>query len=257
MSTDRDDVQYVITEYGIADLFGKTIRERALALIQIAHPDFRAELMAAAKERKYVYADQMLEPHTAYPDDCEWQFTLAGGIPIRVRPARPTDERMVQTFLYGMDEASIRYRFHGRLETLHHQRVQSFVNVDYEGTVTILALRIGEHDEEEEVIGIGQYLLYPASGMAEVAFTTALGYRSRGIATRLLEALIRMARERGIPAMFAMVLRENLPMLQVFKKVGRPLTTAYEGGFHHVTLDIRDAVAAPGGVALPDVEPPG
>jgi acetyl-CoA hydrolase len=52
--TSRNDVHYVVTEYGIADLYGKTIRQRALALISIAHPAFREELLAAAKKLNYV-----------------------------------------------------------------------------------------------------------------------------------------------------------------------------------------------------------
>lgn len=50
VTTSRNDVDHVVSEYGVAKLRGKTIRERALALIAIAHPDFRAELQEAAKE---------------------------------------------------------------------------------------------------------------------------------------------------------------------------------------------------------------
>jgi acyl-CoA hydrolase len=55
--TSRGDVHHVVTEYGIADLWGKSVRQRALALIEIAHPDFRAELLSAAKGRRYVFPD--------------------------------------------------------------------------------------------------------------------------------------------------------------------------------------------------------
>jgi acyl-CoA hydrolase len=55
--TSRGDVHYMVTEHGIADLWGKNIRERAKALIAIAHPDHRADLLAAAKERRYVFVD--------------------------------------------------------------------------------------------------------------------------------------------------------------------------------------------------------
>jgi 4-hydroxybutyrate CoA-transferase len=48
--TSRGDVHYVITEYGVANLYGKSIRERVKALIDIAHPDFREELTKFAKE---------------------------------------------------------------------------------------------------------------------------------------------------------------------------------------------------------------
>jgi acyl-CoA hydrolase len=50
--TTRADVHYIITEYGVAHIFGKNLRERAEALIAIAHPDHREELEIAAKERK-------------------------------------------------------------------------------------------------------------------------------------------------------------------------------------------------------------
>jgi acetyl-CoA hydrolase len=52
--TTRNHVHYVVTEYGIADLYGKTIRQRAQSLINVAHPDFRQELTEQAKEIHYL-----------------------------------------------------------------------------------------------------------------------------------------------------------------------------------------------------------
>ena len=52
--TTRNHIHYVVTEYGVASLYGKTIRERALALIGIAHPKFREELTRAAREMHYI-----------------------------------------------------------------------------------------------------------------------------------------------------------------------------------------------------------
>lgn len=245
MSTNRDEIQFAITEYGIADLAGKSIRERTLALIHIAHPKFRDELMEAAKQRNYVYSDQILQRHAVYPDHHESNLTLRDGTLVHVRPARPTDERMVQTFLYRMDEDSIRYRFHGKLESLHHDRVQEFVNVDYEGAVTLLTFLADERGARPEVIAIGQYLHYPGTGAAEAAFTTDHQFRSRGIATYLFKALIEMAREQNISRMFAEVLRENQAMLAVFRRGGVPAKFTFEDGLHHVSLDIGGAADAP------------
>lgn len=52
--TSRNHVRYVVTEYGIADLYGQTIRQRAKALINIAHPQFREKLTIQAKELNYI-----------------------------------------------------------------------------------------------------------------------------------------------------------------------------------------------------------
>jgi acyl-CoA hydrolase/N-acetylglutamate synthase-like GNAT family acetyltransferase len=237
LSTNRDAVGYVVTEYGIADLVGKTVRERALALIHIAHPAFREELMRGAKERHYVYADQLLPRGRPYPDHLERWHPIGEGLQVFIRPAVPTDERGVQSFLYGLDEESIRYRFHGRLETVHHSLVQHVVNVDYDETMTVLALTRGS-EGQEEVVGIAQYLFYPALNQAEAAFLTAESYRNRGIGTALLQTLICLARERGIRGFFAEVLSGNRSMLRVFHKGGVPLESMFDSGVYSVKLDL-------------------
>ena len=75
----RSDVHYVITEYGIAYLFGKSIRERAVALIEIAHPSWRDELLTAAKKLDYVRPDQYLASQAAYSVGEERIVTLKNG----------------------------------------------------------------------------------------------------------------------------------------------------------------------------------
>jgi 4-hydroxybutyrate CoA-transferase len=52
--TGRNHVHYVVTEYGVADLYGKSIRQRVMALIGVAHPDFRADLGKQAADLKWV-----------------------------------------------------------------------------------------------------------------------------------------------------------------------------------------------------------
>ena len=103
--TSRGDVQYVVTEYGIADLWGKNIRQRALSLIEIAHPDFRKELLAAAKERSYVFSDQV-GPRGRYPWEEERSWKLPTGENARVRPVRLTDEEPLQDLLYRLSDES-------------------------------------------------------------------------------------------------------------------------------------------------------
>jgi acetyl-CoA hydrolase len=52
--TTRNHVHYIVTEYGVANLYGKTVRQRAQALINIAHPSFKKELTEQAKELNYI-----------------------------------------------------------------------------------------------------------------------------------------------------------------------------------------------------------
>ena len=97
----RGDVHYVVTEYGIAYLYGKSVRERVLQLINIAHPDFREELLEQAKKWNYVFSDQILPKSiegriSMYPDKYETFYQLKNGKKIRIRPVKTTDERMLQ-----------------------------------------------------------------------------------------------------------------------------------------------------------------
>jgi 4-hydroxybutyrate CoA-transferase len=54
VTTTRSDVHYIATEYGVADLYGRSISERVMALINIAHPDFRDELSAYAHAQHFI-----------------------------------------------------------------------------------------------------------------------------------------------------------------------------------------------------------
>ena len=86
----RSDVHYVVTEWGVAYLHGKSIRERAMQMIGIAHPKFRRQLLEEAKRLHFVYEDQML-PQTrdgvvvVYPEKYEWPVTTRGGISVFFR----------------------------------------------------------------------------------------------------------------------------------------------------------------------------
>src|SRR6516225_9722020 len=93
----RSDVHYVITEYGIAYLFGKSIRERALALIEVAHPRWREELLKAATKLGYVRSDQYLASQVAYSVDAERIVTLKKGAKVMIRPARAADAGALQS----------------------------------------------------------------------------------------------------------------------------------------------------------------
>ena len=89
----RPLVRWVVTEYGTAYLFGKSIAERALALIAIAHPDDRAVLLAGAHERGIVRAGQRLRSRTAYPVEEERELALTDGRSVLLRPTRAIDLR--------------------------------------------------------------------------------------------------------------------------------------------------------------------
>ena len=235
--TTRGDVHYVVTEYGIADLHGKNIRERALALIHIAHPKFREELLEQAKLRHYIFIDQ-LPPLGVYPAELETYVALRPGMKILFRPIKPTDEEMMQELFYSLSEESIYYRFFHRTQVMPHKKVQRFTTVDYQKDMAIVG--VVEEYGREKIIAVGRYSLEPDSNMAEAALLVHDDWQGRGIGTRLLKYLIQIAKSRNIAGFKAQVLAENRAPLQVAHKTGYTVETTLEDGVFLVSFKFQE-----------------
>lgn len=234
----RGDVHYVVTEFGAAYLHGKSIRERVMALINIAHPSFRLALLEAAKMRGYVYRDQELPIGELYPEKYETYFTDQHGRQIFFRPVKLTDEKKIQDLVYSLPEQDVYRRFFQGLKAFPRKMAKPMVNVNYDDRMTIVGV-IGEEgpDTREEIIAIGQYVREESSNMANAALTVHHDYQRCGIGSFLLWYQILVARENGISGFVAEVLKENDAILKVSKKCGYPFkaTWAY-GGVYNLTM---------------------
>ena len=228
--TSRGDVHYVATEYGVAYLHGKSIRERALALIQIAHPKFRPWLLSEAKGRNLVYADQIELPvHSpVYPDEYEEWVTLKNGTRAFLRPLKLTDEAMLRAMFYQLSSESVHYRFFRILKSMPHEQLQEFLKVDYESDMAFVMLT--DNTEDAELVGIAHYRNNPRTNFADAAFLVRDDWQGRGIGTVLIKALTDAARQHGIGGFTADVLAENIGMLRVFQKIGFPIESEMEEG---------------------------
>jgi acyl-CoA hydrolase/GNAT superfamily N-acetyltransferase len=233
----RGDIHYVVTEYGVAYVHGKSIRERALKLISIAHPDFRASLLAAAKQQRYIFQDQTL-PVVLYPKEYEVYWTDKQQTRIFFRPVKATDERAIQDLIYGLPKQDVFTRFFQSLKSFSHKVAMPLAAIDYNDKMAIAAV-IGREEPEgrEEIVAIGRYINDPNTSFAEVAFTTHRDWQARGIGTFLLRYLIRIAKEKSIAGFTADVLSQNKPMMQVFSKSGYPMTTHLEDGVYELKID--------------------
>jgi|Deesub1362A_J573_1020465.scaffolds.fasta_scaffold00060_51 acyl-CoA hydrolase/GNAT superfamily N-acetyltransferase len=227
----RGDVHYVVTEYGIAYLQGKSIRERAMALISIAHPRFRRELLEEAKKRAYVYPDQILvdaEIYT-YPEEEERRAVLKDGTWVTIRPIKPTDEPLLQDFFYSHSDETIYRRYFRPKKALAHPTAQRMVNVDYKDQMAFVAT-IGEIGMER-IVGVGRYAVdkeHP--GLVEVAYTIHDQYQGLGLGGILQDCLEDYAKRMGFRGVCGYLFQDNLPMLRVFAKRGPYHRERLEGG---------------------------
>ena len=234
--TSRGDVHYVITEFGTAYLHGKTIRERALALIDIAHPKFRPWLLAEAKSRAMVYKDQIELKITTpvYPIELEQWFELKSGRRAFLRPLRITDESLLHDLFYSLSEDAVYHRFFRPLKSLPHEKLQEFLEVDYDGEMALL-VTTGK-GEDEMAIAVGRYHTDPRTNMAEVAFLVRDDWQNVGVGKALLMTLIEVAKEHGLKGFTADVLADNAAMLHVFHKSGLTLESKLESGIYELTM---------------------
>lgn len=229
--TSRGDVRYVVTEYGIADLWGKSIRERANALIGIAHPDFRQELIHQARARRYIFPDQVL-PRAIYPwqEECEKQ--LRDGASVRLRPVKLTDEHALQEFLYALSDESVYRRYLMFKRTHPHEEMQALVDVDYDQSMAVVALDA----EDERIIGVSRYDVDPATHRADIAFVVGDQFQGRGLGTLLFRRMGEIAYSNGIVGFQADVLATNVPMLRVFYRSGHKVTAKLDHGCYHLEI---------------------
>jgi RimJ/RimL family protein N-acetyltransferase len=220
VTLNRGDIHYVVTEYGIAYLHAKNIRERAMELISIAHPKFRASLIEEAKKRNLIYLDQMYRTGKGaeYPEHLETYRTTAGGLEIFLRPVRISDEPLLKNFFYALSDQSLYRRFSNRRQDMPHQRLQEFVAVDYDREMAILAVL--KQGRKEEIIGLGQYFVNEQTHTAELAFAVRDDYQNKGVGTELLGYLSYLARKQGLLGCLAEALIENKPMIHVLEKGG-------------------------------------
>lgn len=218
VATTRGDVNFVVTEYGIAELQGKSIYQRVMALAQIAHPKFRKELIESAKKHRYIFADQLppSQEDLLFLENYKSVLELKDGRIIQFRPLLPSDEFAFRNFFYSLQAHTIYYRFFSKLKSFSHEFVQKqWASVDYHKNMSIIGLvQRGGH---REIMAIGSYA-QEDEHRAEVAFVVREDLQGMGIASYLLEVLENIAKENKYIGFSATVLSENAAMVHVFKK---------------------------------------
>ncbi|MGD0022243.1 MAG: GNAT family N-acetyltransferase [Smithellaceae bacterium] len=237
--TNRESMDLVVTEYGVAYLMGKTLRERAQALIEIAHPDDRADLIRQAKKEKMIYADQIYFPDSGhlYPDKIAYSHKFKDGLTIRFRAIKPSDEDEMRRLFYRFSDQAVYYRYFSPIKTMPHEKMQEYVNVDYRYHMSIVA--IVDESGVEKIIAEARYARSKNESFADTAFIVDESYQGKGIASYLFELLIRIAREEGIAGFKADVLANNKAMLKVYEKSPYPVHTVLSEGVYKLTITFK------------------
>ena len=240
VTLNRGDIHYVVTEYGIAYLHGKNIRERAMELIAIAHPKFRPGLIKEAKERNLIYKDQayIAGKGGEYPSDLETIRVTKTGLSIQLRPVKISDESALKDFFYSLSDNSMYRRFISTRKDIPHERLQEFVVIDYRKEMVILAIL--QENDQEKIMGVGQYGIMEGTHMADVAFVVSDTAQNQGIGRQLLLYLTLLATKQGILGFSAEVLVNNLSMQHLFETAGFDITKRNIEGLYELKMMFKE-----------------
>ena len=225
----RGTIHYVVTEYGVAYLFGKSVQDRVMALISIAHPNFRDQLFQAAVKAHYI-RPELADVKTGFmmPKDDQMRNTmlLGDGTQVNFRSIRPTDEQSMKDLLYDLSRETIYYRFMSKQSRFTHRQIQDFVYIDHRKDVAIVGTLPEAHGDD--IICVGRYFLDEETNMAEAAFMIRDDWQHKGLGTFLFKILSDIAKRNGIAGFTAKVLRDNRHMQTIFSNSGYKVSHTLE-----------------------------
>jgi acyl-CoA hydrolase/ribosomal protein S18 acetylase RimI-like enzyme len=221
-------VSYVVSEFGMVNLLGKNIEERAMAMISLAHPDFRDELFDSAQEAGLIDRHRTLNESLfgVYPSRMEESREIDGQ-KVTFRPAKPVDDRLIREHFYRMDAKDVQARFFGSRRSFFREDMEGMVQVDYINNLSVVAVT-GEVGFEK-IVGLGVYARVQGA-VAEVAFSVSKEWQAKGIANILLGKITEAAREKGFTDLVAYTKSSNIGMIKLFKKLPYRTDTIIEDG---------------------------
>ena len=223
----RGGAQYVATEYGVVNLFGKNLQERVMAMISLAHPDFRDELFYQARETGLISRKRSLgeTARAVYPVSLE-DIIEINGQKVTIRPAKPVDARRIREHYYSLNKEDVMKRFFHAKSSFTTSDVEAISQIDYVKDLTLIAV-VGESGFDR-VVAVGEYLLLLESNTAEVAFTVTEDFRGQGLGKIFLHKLAAAAIEQGISGLVAYTSPGNRSMIDLFKTLPYKVKTTFE-----------------------------
>jgi GNAT superfamily N-acetyltransferase len=235
--TTRVAVHYVVTEYGIAYLRGKSVQERVMALITVAHPDFREGLLAKAVEYKWVHPEMADIEGRLFvgPEEVRTTTVLDDGTLVGFRAMSPTDEPATRDLFYSLSQETLYYRYMSHLERIPRKQLRNYVYIDHRNEVAIVGTLREAHGEE--IIAMGGYYLDQKTNRAEVAFIVRDDWQRRGIGSFIMKHLTNIAKRNGIAGFTAEVLSGNKAMQAVIANSNLTVRRSLLDGVFHYELD--------------------
>ena len=234
VSIARHDVHYVITEFGIAYLHGKSIRERALALIDVAHPKFKPWLFEEGKRLGYIPKDQILKNLRAYAIEEERTIILKNGKTILLRPAITTDAEEIQDLFHELPSNDVYTRFFHDLRGLSSAENQRLCNTNPDNEMAFIAIEGAR--ENDVIVGHACYFIDHSTNLAETAFIVHPEWQGTGLGTVMQTRLKEHAISKNIKGFTAEILSQNQKMIKLAQRCSENISIEKDEDCIHITM---------------------
>ena len=163
-------------------------------------------------------------------------------VKVSFRAIKPSDEEAMRRLFYRFSDDTVFYRYFSPIKTMPHSKMQEYVNVDYRRNMSIVG--VTEEAGREEIIAEGRYSRHQDNSLADTAFVVDEKFVGRGIASFILEMLIKYSGEQGITGFSADVLCDNKAMLKVYEKLPFTVQSKFKSGVYHLTINFLEDVTS-------------
>jgi acetyltransferase len=167
------------------------------------------------------YAHMAIYP---YPTHLVNRWQLADGTDITIRPIRPEDAGLVQTFVRNLSEQSRFFRFMNSVQELSQSMLIRFTQIDYSREMALIA--VSEQHGVEVELGVARFAVNPDGESCEFALVIDDSMHGKGLGQKLMTALMDAARTKGMKIMEGEVLRNNADMLHLMERLGFEVKTS-------------------------------
>ena len=169
----------------------------------------------AVKNPQSEFSHLIISP---YPTRYIQPWLCRDGRSVLLRPIRPEDEPLEHELIAGLSPESSRFRFFYIIKDISHDMLSRFCNIDYSREIAIIAE--ANTNGKRRNVGVGRLVIQPGTQTGEFATLVTDDFQDVGLGHKLTDILIGIAQEKGLTAMYGVILRENVKMVGLARSLG-------------------------------------
>jgi acetyltransferase len=189
-----------------------------------------------------LHPDQLPRPAIRpYPSQYVSQFTMKDGTVVRLRPIRPEDEPLMSKFHETLSDRSVYMRYFSSLSLssrVAHERLLRICFADYDRVMALVVDYKDETTGQHRILGVGRLIKLHGKNEAEVAILVSDQWQKQGLGIELLRRSVQIARDEKLSRVSAEMLRDNLSVQNIFKKIGFRLRLQTDPSSISAVLDL-------------------